>query len=53
MTYNTIEELPEFHRNIVLKLISSGVIIYTDKFEFPLTEDMLNIFLIMGRLGII
>lgn len=53
MNYNTIEELSEHYRNIVLKLISSGVIVYTDKFEFPLTEDMLNIFLIMARLGII
>ena len=52
--YTTIDEIPdETMRSLVETLVKGGYIPYRDgHFEFPLTEDMLNVLLVIARLGV-
>ena len=51
MNYSTIEEVPDWARPIVKRLVVSGIIGYQDKFEFLLNDDILKMLLILARLG--
>lgn len=52
--YTTIDEIPdETMRSLAETLVKGGYISYrTGRFEFPLTEDMLNVLLVIARLGV-
>lgn len=52
--YITIDEIPdETMRSLAETLVKGGYISYrAGHFEFPLTEDMLNVLLVIARLGV-
>jgi len=53
MIYSTVEELPDWAKPIVERLIESGIIGYQSKFEFLLSDDTIRVLLILARLGLL
>lgn len=53
MIYKTIEEIPESGKAVVKRMIDSGVLEVNDGKYINLSEDMVKIFIILGRLGLI
>jgi hypothetical protein len=51
--FNTIEEIPIKYQSVVRRLIENGQIELDDSKNLNLTEDMLRIILIIGRLGLL
>lgn len=51
MRYNTLEEIPEYYKPTVKKLLEKKILKGTDK-GLDLSEDMLRIFVIHDRVGI-
>lgn len=54
MKYKSINEVPQWAKSVISKLLSLGLIQHNNgQFEYPLTDDMLFILLIFSRKGII
>ncbi len=53
MVYKNIDEIPANAKHITQRLIATGIIQYENGFEFPLNDDMLHLFIILSRIGII
>ena len=50
--YYTIVQVPDKYQSIIKRLIQNGYISYEGSFEYPLSEEMLMLLLIMARLGL-
>ena len=53
MKYEVYEDLPEWSKHLVYQMIILGVIQYDNRFEFPLSDELLQVLLILSRKGII
>ena len=54
MIYNTLDRIPKWAFVTVNQMVSTGLIQCKDgTFEFPLSDEMLYIFVILSRSGII
>lgn len=54
MIYNTLDRIPKWAFVTVNQMVSTGIIQCKDgTFEFPLSDEMLYIFVILSRSGII
>lgn len=51
MIYNIMEEIPNWAKPTIERLVHNGIIAYEEQFEFPLTEDILRICVILARIG--
>jgi len=51
--YTKIEEIPEERRSVVERMIKNGIIDTDEHGYFGISEDMLKIFIILDRLGLI
>lgn len=54
MTYISLDRIPKWALPTVKQMVNTGLIQCRDgKFEFPLSDEMLYIFVILSRKGII
>ena len=51
--FNKISELPTEYRSVIVRAINSGLIDLDKEENLNITEDMLKIILMLGRLGLI
>ena len=53
MYYKNIHELPHQYAPIIMRLVNRGIIQMDEDFEFPLSDDLLHIIVLLARLGFI
>ncbi|MBS5933733.1 MAG: hypothetical protein KIC94_12770 [Clostridiales bacterium] len=53
MRYSKIENVPTIYKSVAERAIKQGIIDVDEKNEFDLSEDLLKMILMLGRLGLI